>query len=123
MGATDLSTSEANSRKARKRIPGPFVHHVLFWLKKPDDKLVRARFKESLSDLVYNCETVRSADIGVPADTSRPVIDSSYTFSLIVTFDDKEGHDIYQAHPLHLKFINDSSELWERVQIYDSEPV
>lgn len=114
------AADSSNSLKGQVQIPGPFVHHVLFWLKQPENGEVRTRFIKSLNDFLYSCETVLSIHVGVPADTGRPVVDSSYTFGLIVSFADKEGHDIYQAHPLHKKFINDSSELWERVQVYDS---
>ena len=58
--------------------------------------------------------------IGVPAATSRPVIDRSYTFALVVMFDDLVGHDAYQEHPIHKAFVENFSGHWTKVQIFDS---
>ena len=58
--------------------------------------------------------------IGVPAATDRPVIDRSYTFALIVIFDDLAGHDAYQVHPIHGAFVDTFNTYWTKVQIYDS---
>ena len=38
-------------------------------------------------------------------------------------FDDLEGQKTYQDHPIHQKFIEDCSQLWERVVVYDSMDV
>jgi hypothetical protein len=35
-------------------------------------------------------------------------------------FDDLEGQKNYQDHPLHKQFIEDCSQLWEKVIVYDS---
>lgn len=96
-----------------------FIHHVYFWLKKPVTPEVRAKFEKGLKKLV-TVETIVDHHLGVPAGTSRNVIDSSYTYSLLTTFKNKADQDIYQTHPTHLKFIADCDELWERVVVYDS---
>ena len=59
--------------------------------------------------------------IGTPAQTNRPVIDNSYTYSLIVTFPSKEEHDEYQQEEVHQVFIEEAKELWKKVLVYDSE--
>jgi Stress responsive A/B Barrel Domain len=51
------------------------------------------------------------------------VIDRSYDYCELTIFNDEAGHDIYQVHPLHLKFIDECKNLWEKVLIYDSETV
>ena len=102
-------------------IKGSFAHVVYFWLKNPDDTIAREKFISSLSNFINNSEFIRSKHIGTPADTDRAVIDNSYTYSLIVTFDSKEDQDKYQVEEGHIKFIQDSKELWEKVVVYDSE--
>ncbi len=58
--------------------------------------------------------------IGVPASTEvRPVIDSTYSASELMFFDDLAGQKIYQDHPIHQKFIAYCSGLWEKVVVYD----
>jgi hypothetical protein len=103
-----------------RRVAEPFNHTVYFWLKEPDNAAHRAAFEESLSTFIQNSDFVRSMHLGVPADTDRPVIDTSYTYSLALTFDSAEDQDRYQEEPAHLKFIEESSDLWERVVVYDS---
>jgi hypothetical protein len=96
-----------------------FVHHVYFWLKKPVAKAVRTKFEEGLKKLI-TVETIVDHHLGVPAKTNRGVIDRSYSYSLLLTFSSKEDQDVYQKHPTHLKFIEECSDLWERVVVYDS---
>jgi hypothetical protein len=95
-----------------------FVHHVLFWLKNPDNKEEYNQLLEGIRSL-EQIEPKVAFHIGTPASTNRPVIDASYSFSLLLTFNNIEEHDIYQVHPTHLKFIEENSMLWERVLIYD----
>jgi hypothetical protein len=96
------------------------VHHVFFWLKNPDSKEDLAKLLEGLRTL-EKIETIRKLHIGVPASTEqRPVVDSSYSASELMFFDDIEGQNVYQDHPIHKKFIENCSHLWEKVIVYDT---
>jgi hypothetical protein len=99
-----------------------FVHVVNFWLTKGISDEKRRQFVEGVKSL-ENIGTTTTFNVGVPAKTDRPVIDSSYDYCLLTIFNDIEGHDVYQVHPIHLKFIDECKHLWERVLIYDSETV
>jgi hypothetical protein len=95
-------------------------HHVFFWLKNPNSKEDRDKLIAGLRKL-EKIETIRSLQIGVPADTEkRPVVDNSFAVSELMFFDDVQGQNVYQDHPLHKKFIEDCSMLWEKVIVYDS---
>ena len=98
---------------------GNFVHAVFFWLVNEDDKTKKA-FLTELRKFIDNVDMIRSQHIGTPADTDREVIDNSWTFSLILSFDSKKEHDEYQEHQLHKDFIANASSLWVKVQVYDS---
>jgi hypothetical protein len=95
-----------------------FVHSVYFWLKPDLTEEQRALFWESVHSL-KTIESLRQCYIGAPASTDRPVIDRSYSCALVVVFDDDEGHDIYQKHPVHDKF-RECSNLWSKILIYDA---
>ena len=96
------------------------VHHVYFWLKNPSSSEDFAKLVEGVTSL-KNIETLRQVKIGVPAKTTkRDVIDDSYSISLLTVFDDVNGHDTYQVHPIHIKFVEDYSHLWNKVIVYDS---
>ena len=96
------------------------VHHVFFWLKDPASKEDLAKLLKGLSTLAQ-IESVRGAHFGVPASTEkRDVVDNSYSASEILFFDDTAGQKTYQDHPIHKRFVEDCSHLWERVVVYDA---
>ena len=97
-----------------------FRHTVLFWLKEPDNEAHKKTFETSLKRFIDNSEYVQNRHIGKPANTNREVIDSTYTYCLAVSFVSKEDQDKYQEEPAHLKFIEESSHLWNKVVVYDS---
>jgi hypothetical protein len=47
-------------------------------------------------------------------------VDNSYSASEILFFDDLAGQKTYQDHPIHKKFVEDCSQLWEKVIVYDA---
>ena len=97
-----------------------FVHHVFFWMKEDITANDFETFENGVTTLP-KIELVKFGDVGKPASTNRPIIERSYSYSLLLVFEDKSVHDEYQTHPIHLKFIEDCSHLWGRVLIYDSE--
>lgn len=96
------------------------AHHVFFWLKNPSSKEDLNKLIEGLRTL-EKIETVKGIHIGVPASTEkRDVVDNSYQASELLFFDDVAGQDAYQVHPIHKKFVENYSHLWEKVIVYDS---
>ncbi|MDF7821081.1 Dabb family protein [Runella sp. MFBS21] len=96
-----------------------FVHHVYFWLKNPASEADRKKLIEGLTALA-KVPTIRMHNIGTPATTNRSVIERSYAVSWLCFFDNLEEEEVYQKHPIHLKFVEDYSHLWEKVIVYDS---
>lgn len=95
------------------------THHVLFWLKADTTTEQKDAFRKGLESL-QGIESIRNFHAGVPAPIERAVVDTTYTFSLNVSFDDLAGHDVYQVHPLHLAFLDEFRILFEKVIIYDA---
>jgi hypothetical protein len=96
-----------------------FIHHVFFWLKNAESKDDLEQLIEGLKTLSM-APTIKEFHIGKPAATNRDVIDRSWSVSWLLLFDNKEDQDIYQTDPVHLKFINDCSHLWQKVLVYDT---
>lgn len=96
------------------------THHVLFWLKSDISEDQKKAFRAGLESL-EKVETIKSMYIGIPAPISRAVVDTTYTFSLLIVFENLAGHDVYQVHPLHKAFLDSFRELFEKVVIYDAE--
>ena len=97
---------------AKDPIEGDFLHHVFFWLKAPDNA-------EARQEILTAIPTIKYAYIGTPAGTPRDVVDNSWTFYWLVTFDDKAGWQVYNDHPLHDDFRKKAS-LWKKVLVYDT---
>jgi len=104
-----------------KNTPENFIHIVLFWLKNPTDMNDRNTFEQNMKKFLETSQYAKNKHFGVPAKTNRPVVDSSFTYCLKVTFNNLEDHDNYQVETPHKLFISESSKLWEKVLIYDSE--
>jgi len=96
-----------------------FIHTVYFWLKPGTPEVARDRLVADCHGLLGRIPTVRQLWAGPPAGTPRDVVDNSYGVGLTVVLDDREGHDVYQEHPLHTEFIERNREHWARVQVYD----
>ena len=96
-----------------------FVHHVYFWLKNPQSKEDKAKLVAGLEKL-SKVKNIDMFHIGQPAGTNREVIDTSYSVSWLLIFKDKAAQDAYQVDPIHLKFVEECSSLWQKVLVYDS---
>ncbi|RCW38407.1 Dabb family protein [Marinilabilia salmonicolor] len=120
IGLAGLASHSLKAQQPMKPLSNILIHHVYFWLKNPEDMEVRKQFERALKKLV-TIDEIKSYHIGVPASTEeRDVVDHSYTYSLMVIFDNKKNQDIYQKHPIHLKFVENNEQLWTRVKVYDS---
>lgn len=96
-----------------------FVHVVLFWCKPgtPDD------VKQAIIDYAHKqmpaIPSVRNVWAGRSVASPREVVDSSYDIGLCVIFDDQAGHDVYQPHDVHQKFVQTFSSHWAKVRVFD----
>ncbi|MEQ1677798.1 MAG: Dabb family protein [Chitinophagaceae bacterium] len=109
----------AGNNQQQEEMKNVFVHHVYFWLKNAGNAEDLGKLIAGLKKLSA-VKTIRQFHIGKPASTSREVIDGSYAVSWLVLFDNKTDQDSYQADPIHLKFIEECSMLWQKVVVYDS---
>jgi hypothetical protein len=102
-----------------EEISGIFIHHVYFWLAEPENRESKKALVAGLQKL-SSVKTIRRYSIGVPANTSRDVIDSSYSISWILIFDNAADQESYQVDPIHLKFVDECKHLWKKVVVYDT---
>lgn len=116
--ANNLNRSEEGEGND-KELEGGFFHMVFFWLV-DDTSEVKKEFLKELALFIDHVDEIKKVHVGPPADTDRDVIDNTYSYSLVISFDSKKEHDIYQDHPAHKKFIENASSLWDKVLVYDS---
>ncbi|HQT21965.1 MAG: stress responsive alpha-beta barrel domain-containing protein [Sphingobacteriales bacterium 17-39-43] len=114
-GSTTMAETLSMKTKNNK-----IAHQVYFWLKNPED---RQKLIEGVNTL-KKIKTVRQIHVGIVAGTEkREVIDTSWGVSLLLFFDDIAGEASYQTDPIHLDFVKNYSNLWNKVVIYDAEMV
>ena len=100
-----------------------FAHTVYFWLKNPDDATDRKAFETSLTKFLNASAYAKTLFIGKPPRASRNVVDGSFTYSLILSFESAEAQQNYQNEAPHKVFIAESENLWKKVIVYDSQSI
>ncbi|MEH6769578.1 Dabb family protein [Maribacter arcticus] len=123
--AITLMTSSifAQNDKEMKEFDSNFSHTVFFWLKNPDNAADRTAFETSLKKFLDNSGYAKTKFIGTPPRASRDVVDGSFTYSLILSFDSAESQKAYQDEAPHKLFIAESEKLWTKVIVYDSTSI
>lgn len=119
----NVSKPQAAKADQSKEFNPAFVHTVYFWLVNPESKSDREKFLTSLKKLLSNSKYAKTNFIGTPPKASRDVVDGSFTYALILTFDSDEAQGKYQSEEAHLLFIKESQALWKKVVVYDSKGI
>lgn len=112
--------SYSQSKDTMKEFDSNFAHNVYFWLKNPDSAEDRAKFETSLKKFLGSSKYAKTGFIGTPPKATRDVVDGSFTYTMVVTFDSAASQEAYQTEDVHLTFIEESSSLWTKVIVYDA---
>ena len=100
--------------------PG-MIHTVFFWMNEDVDEAGERAFKDALMELEA-IPSVKRMFVGPAAATAdRDVTDNSFDYSLILWFDDIEGQNAYQVHPIHTAFAEGQGPKFSKVIVYDSD--
>jgi hypothetical protein len=98
-----------------------FSHVVIFWTFPADaqapEKLIAGcdKYLRSIPGVVHY-------HAGRMVRSPRPVVEQTYQVALNIVFADRAAQDGYQAHPLHVEFIEKVFKpLCQRVVVYDFE--
>lgn len=98
-----------------------FSHIVIFWTdpKQPNaaDELIAGA-----NQYLRPIPGVLQFHIGKMVGSHRPVVDQSYQVALNLVFPDKKTQDDYQAHALHVEFVEKVfKRVCTKVVVYDFE--
>ncbi len=99
---------------------GPFHHSVYFWLNEGGTAEDAQKVMDACRANLPGIPGVLKLTVGVPAGTAGGPVDNTYSVALLIEFADKAGHDVYDTHPNHLRFIDECKHLLGRVQVYDT---
>lgn len=111
---------QAQSETDMKTFDPAFAHTVYFWLHNPDSAEDRKVFEDALSTFLSKSAYAKTKFIGTPPKATRDVVDGSFTYSLIVSFESAEAQAAYQVEQPHLDFVTQAQHLWKKVIVYDS---
>jgi hypothetical protein len=109
------------TRAAETSKGGERFYHAVFFTCKPGTP------ETEIDALIADCynslakvPSVRSLHAG-RRDTrmARDVNVKDYTVGLVVIFDDKAGHDLYNESAIHTDFMNNHKAYWSGVKVYD----
>lgn len=114
--STTVSTEGAQA----EALTDPFIHSVYFWFKEGVTEAQKEAFIADTKSM-KEIEVIKAMYTGTPAETFRPIVERSYDFSVILHFENKAGHDVYQEAPLHLSMIEKHSDIWEKVMVLDMD--
>lgn len=116
--AADSGTSGGRATAADPE-ETPIVHNVYFKLKDGSPAKVDA--------LVAACNKYLRPQPGVVffacgslSELDRPVNDRDWDVGLHVVFKNRAAHDVYQQDAMHLKFIEENKENWDKVRVFDT---
>ena len=99
--ASGLAAAPVIINQSNEQNSTQLIHHVFFWLKKPGSEPDRKQLIEGLKTL-SGIKEVKKLLIGTPAATElRGVVDNTYDVSELMFFDNIEGQNAYQVHPIH----------------------
>lgn len=96
------------------------VHIAFFWLDKNLSDADLKNFETGLDQLTRD-PNIHDRRIGKPAQTDRPVIDTSYDYGITLQFRNLAAHDAYQFGDIHADFIKNHQSKWTDVKVYDIE--
>ncbi|MEB8346589.1 Dabb family protein [Flavobacteriaceae bacterium KMM 6898] len=97
-----------------------YVHTVFFWMKNPTNEVSNKKFEVSLRKFLDRSKYAKTHFIGRAPKATRGVVDDSFTYSLILSFESSEAQENYQKEAAHMVFIEESQNLWDRVVVYDA---
>jgi hypothetical protein len=103
-----------------QKADAPYVHAVIFYLKKDAPKDEAKALIADAFELLAKIPSVRLIKAGPPAAMSTPKFATTdYQVGLLVLFDNFDGLKTYLDHPLHTKYVEKHEKHLEKVLVYD----
>lgn len=96
-----------------------FSHIVIFWTNPAEPNAVE-ELLAGAERYLRPIPGVEHFHVGRMVPSHRAVVDQTYQVALNIVFPSKQAQDEYQAHPLHLEFVDKVfKRVCTRVVVYD----
>jgi len=98
----------------------PYVHTVIFYLKKDAPKNATTDLIADAHTLLAKIPSVKNIKIGRPAEMSTPKYAvTDYQVGLLVFFENYDGLKTYLDHPLHIQYVEKNLKHVDKALVYD----
>ncbi|GGG41934.1 hypothetical protein GCM10011414_09330 [Croceivirga lutea] len=112
-----------NAQDTSTEFDPTYAHVVYFWFNEPDNEEHRVAFEKSLQKFLSSSKYAKTNFIGTPPKAIREVVDDSFTYNLIVSFESAEAQQAYQDEEVHKVFIAECESFWKKVIVYDANTI
>lgn len=99
----------------------PLTHCVFFSLKDNSAEKCQALIDDCYRLLTRPEGLISLYAGGRDEELKRPVNDDQFDVALVVVFESRAAHDVYQDHPAHVEFIDTNKENWTTVRVFDAD--
>jgi hypothetical protein len=120
LGAADRGSDKSDGHDAVQH--APFVHVVIIQIKKDAPEDEADTLITDAHEMLAKIPSVRHLQAGKAAKSTTPnVPKQEFQVGLLVLFNDGQGLEAYQKHPLHLKYVEKHSKYveMEKLGVYD----
>lgn len=117
------NTQSTNINEKESHFDPTYVHVVYFWFKEGTTKEDHLLFEKSLRTFLNTSQYAKTNFIGIPPQATRAVVDDSFTYNLVLSFDSAQAQKAYQNEAAHKVFIKECEHLWEKVIVYDAQKI
>ncbi|GEM68518.1 hypothetical protein SMI01S_21240 [Sphingobacterium mizutaii NBRC 14946 = DSM 11724] len=118
--STGAATAPEAAAQTEELGAGLIVHNVFFWLKEG----ITAEEEKDFMNFFEELKKVpgpKALRFGKPAPTTpRDVVDNSFSYYLLVTFNTMDDINTYEHHQIHLDAVDKFSKYWTKVQVKDA---
>lgn len=83
------------------------THVVVFWTDKPHGES-RDKVLAGAREFLPRIPGVTEFRCGAPVPSPRGAVDDSFAVAISMSFADQAAADVYQAHPLHMRFVEEA---------------
>jgi hypothetical protein len=111
----------AFSGQCAAKLKAMFSHLVIFWTD-PKNPAAASDLLVAAEKYLRPIPGLLQFHVGRMVPSSRPVVEQSYQVALNLIFPTKQAQDDYQAHPLHVEFVEKYvKRIVTKVVVYDFE--
>lgn len=98
-------------------------HHVYLWLSEDVASEGAQAVADSARKYLTSIPGVQNLVVAAPAGVDLPMVEGGYSVALLMEFTDAATLESYEAHPDHVRFVEENKHLFSRIQVYNSTSI